>query len=175
MAKLDEELVAAFIVEKFNVTQAEAWEFIDSVKAQEKIDKEAKEASGERKKKEYVILIADPEGKLNVEDYTGYIIEKLPTSLKEDPSNIDDVSTERSWGDLESESFINAIKSTASSKYSKKGPFSCMGDLLSYLPNKVFKSAGMKVVSKNPISLIPISTKFEEESLELTDNIEFLK
>ena len=45
MAKLDEELVAAFIVEKFNVTQSEAWEFIDSIKAQAKVEADAEAAS----------------------------------------------------------------------------------------------------------------------------------
>ena len=44
MAKLDEELVAAFVVEKFNVTQAEAWEFIDSIKAQAKVESDAEAA-----------------------------------------------------------------------------------------------------------------------------------
>lgn len=149
MAKLDEELVAAFVVEKFNVTQSEAWEFIDSIKAQAKVDAEAEAAEkGERKKKQYVIAISDPKNKLadSLKNYTGYIIEKLEVNDAE-------------WGDLELPDKLDDSIAEIKKKYSKKGPFNIMDDILCQPPNKYWKEKGIKVVSKNPIALIPITLK----------------
>ena len=149
MAKLDEELVAAFIVEKFNVTQSEAWEFIDSIKAQAKVEADAEAAEkAERKKKQYVIAISDPKNKLKgiLKSYAGYIIEKL---------EIDDVE----WGDLELPGKLDDAIEEIKKKYSKKGPFEIMDDILCQPPNKYWKEKGLKLVSKNPIALIPVTLK----------------
>lgn len=149
MAKLDEELVAAFIVEKFNVTQSEAWEFIDSIKAQAKVESDAEAAEkAERKKKQYVIAISDPKNKLgdSLKNYTGYILEKL---------EVNDVE----WGDLELPNKLDDSIAEIKKKYSKKGPFNIMDDILCQPPNKYWKEKGIKLVSKNPIALIPVTLK----------------
>lgn len=154
MAKLDEELVAAFVVEKFNITQTEAWEFIDKIKAQAKIDAEAEAAEkGERKKKQYVIAISDPDNKLgdSLKNYTGYIIEKLEVNNAE-------------WGDLDLQDKLNDSIPDIKTKYSKKGPFKTVDDILCYVPAKYWKEKGVKVVAKNPIALIPVSLdKLEDD------------
>lgn len=149
MAKLDEELVAAFVVEKFNVTQAEAWEFVDSIKAQAKVEADAEAAEkSERKKKQYVIAISDPDNKLEdiLKKYTGYIIEKLAINNGE-------------WGDLELPDKLDDAIEEIKKKYSKKGPFKIMDDILCQPPNKYWKEKGLKLVSKNPIALIPVTLK----------------
>lgn len=165
MAKLDEELVAAFVVEKFNVTQAEAWEFIDSIKAQAKVEADAEAAEKtERKKKQYVIAISDPNNNLEniLKYYTGYIIEKLATNNGE-------------WGDSELPGKLNDAIEEIKKKYSKKGPFKIMDDILCQPPNKYWKEKGLKLVSKNPIALIPVTLKnLKAEIAEELDESGFL-
>lgn len=157
MAKLDEELVAAFIVEKFKVTQSEAWEFVDEVKAQAKADAEAEAAEkGERKKKQYIVAVSDPENKYEnvLKDLTGYIIEKLPTADGE-------------WGDLELSKKIDDCISEIKTKYSKKGPFECLDDLLNYVPGKYWKEKGIKLLNKKEqiSALIPVTLKNLKEEV----------
>lgn len=179
MAKLDEELVAAFIVEKFKVTQAEAWEFVDSVKQRAKEEVLEKEPSGERKKKEYVVVVYDPEKKLNLDNYSAFVVEKLPTTVLENGSTIPDSTSDREWGDLELTNLLEVSIKEAKRKYSKKGPYNSLADIVQYAPAKLLKSAGLKFISKNPSSIITFSSdnlkNEEDDMLELSNTSMFIQ
>lgn len=177
MAKLDEEFVAALIVEKFNVTQAQAWEFVDEVKNRIKAEPAEKGEGSERKKKEYVIVIADPNKALNLENYTGAIFEKLPSTVEENGSRIE-TSPEREWGDLETSNLLEVALGELKNKHSKKGPYECLGDIIELAPNKVLKKVGLKPITKSPVSLITFSSdKFDKVDSFVTLNsaIDFIK
>lgn len=178
MAKLDEELVAAFIVEKFKVTQSEAWDFIDSVKRRAKEEAAEKESSGERKKKEYAVVVYDPEKKLNLDNYSAFIVEKVPTSILENGSSLDSTS-DRDWGDLELPNLLDVSIKEAKRKYSKKGPFNSLADIVQYAPAKMLKNAGLKFISKNPSSIITFASdnlkNEEDDMLQISNNTMFVQ
>lgn len=158
MANLTDVNVAELAQKKFKVTEEEAWSFVTDVQEQDRKDKENnKKEKTEKRSKTFVIMVADPEGKLP-KDLTGFMIEKLPTNHAENASSTSDlVAEKREWGDLEAEAMVKLAVEEARMTCPKKGPFECVGDVIQYIPKKLLKSYGIKPITTEVVSIIGIA------------------
>lgn len=151
MSKLSDTNVVAIAKKKFNCSDEEAWSFVDEVIAEDKKEKELTESEPKEKaNKEFMVVYADPKAAMYEENanccHSGFIIQKLPA--------INSEGDLVGWGDLDISERLDKLTEYAREKHRKKGPFECIADLLQYVPAKTLKEFGLKVVSKEPASIV---------------------
>lgn len=171
MANLKDTNVAAVAEKMFDVSSDKAWEFVAEVQAADRKEKEEnKQDKGERREKEFMAVIVDPEGKFKTT--TCFIVEKLPT-LHGSTQGL-----EEEWGMEEFDSVIDNIVAEARTRYKKKGPFECLGDVLEFLPAKFLKEYGIKPVSKQPVCIMGSNPESlyndDREKHDINDNVSYI-
>ena len=149
--------VCNVLADKLGMDDEERDNFVNEVIRDEEINAEPKEEQ-EKREKRFVIIVPDPNGVMTGIDVAGYVIEMLPTDVHEDGYlDLDgDDDCCREWGELEAEAILNAITQDARLTYKKKGPFSCVGDLIEILPKKFLKHHGINAVYKQPIAVVGV-------------------
>lgn len=147
MSKLSDTNVAAIAKKKFNCSDEEAWSFVEEVMAEDKKEKELTESEPKEKvEKEYVVVVPGDDGSTRLEGRVGFILQKLPVMNSEGELT--------SWGDLDIDDRLDKLTEYAREKHRKKGPFECVADLLQYVPSKTLKEFGIKVITKDPVSVV---------------------
>jgi hypothetical protein len=88
-----------------------------------------------REKKQYVIVVSDPEGKIEVSDYTGWVVQ-IPES--------ESISTVL-------ENINNAAYDYNASKKGRKSPVFSVGEALEDIPTKFFKNRKVFIKTKEAV------------------------
>lgn len=151
MASIKDESAVDLLVEQ-GLTEPEAW-----AKVQDKIqeEKDQKPESKPRKKKDIIVVILDPDGKLP-DNLTGYVIQKEETCLDEDGNEMDDEAT-REWGSAEIHKLLEVIPHylTETKSYLGYG----IDDMLENAKASELKAMGLNVKTRQPVWIAPVGTK----------------
>lgn len=149
--------VCNVLAEKLGLEDDECASFVNDVIKDEEINAEPKEEK-EKRDKRFVIIVPDPNKVLKDIDVAGYVIERMPTDVQEDGyCDLDgDEPCSREWGELEANNILSVITQDARLTYKKKGPFTCVGDLIDILPKKFLEKHGIKAVYKQPIAIVGV-------------------
>lgn len=100
MAKLNDTTVVDGLLESVkDMTQDRAWKIVNDLVAREKAEREP---SAPKKPTEWIIVVADPNGKVP-RDLVGFVANKRP--IRKD-DNLDDCADERMWGDEEADAIL---------------------------------------------------------------------
>lgn len=155
MAQIKETSILDVLL-KAGIDPADAQKIIQAAKAK---DLAEKEPSAPSKKKEFLVIVNDPKGKLP-DDLTCWVIQKEDTYV-DTSGEIPVMGTvRREWGSLEAEELLEYLaRSTMDNErlIKKKGPITCVGDVFEFALSAKAKECGFSIKTKQPVAIVGVN------------------
>lgn len=154
MSKISEDSILQAMLEHGDIDTEQAQVIISEAKRFDEMNKPEK--AEKAPDQPYAIMVVDPDG-IVPQGLTGFVIKMLPTYVNS--SGEFDVSASASmWSEFEIPAHLRfAYEKFRNTKKGEKCNVHCVGDFLYDCPAATMKEAGIRVVTKEPAPIVPIS------------------